>query len=73
MNQECAYSFTDLYIAAMGRKPDKKEARDMSKLSLKRKNELIRILAAKADWETIERIGTDDRVYVAFAPEFDRE
>ncbi len=67
---ECAYSFKDLFIAAHHVEPNDNELLSLYDLPQQERNEIVRKWAEQAGWETKERMGTDGKMYLAFAPEF---
>lgn len=68
MQTQCAYSFLDLYQAAFGIDFHNFDSIKFSGLSQSKKNEKVRQWAALAGWQTLDRIGSDGQLYVAFAP-----
>ncbi len=64
---ECDFSFQDLYAAAFG-KDQKEFTEDLSNLPQKKINVLVKTWAKKANWETEDRVGSDNMVYTAFYP-----
>ena len=67
---ECNYSFQDLYKAAFKRAPNKAELIKFSKLSLPKRNKILKEWVNLVGWETQEKLGTDGEIYIAFAPQF---
>ncbi len=70
MVTECAFSFSDLYMAAYGKKPETDVMQKLEKMTQVERNKLVTKWAKKAKWETKLRIGSDNIEYVAFAPKF---
>lgn len=68
LSQECAYSFNDLFFAALKRQMTAEEKRSFSSLSQDEINEKVGELALKAGWGTMDKTGTDGRMYRAFCP-----
>ena len=68
MGIECAYSFDDLHFAAMKKHFSALESERFLRLNQQSKNDLVAQWAAKAGWQTEERIGSDGLVYIAFWP-----
>lgn len=68
MAEECDYSFNDLFVAAEKRQMSEKEKSEFLALRQEAINEQVRVLAQKAGWGTMDKIGTDGRIYRAFCP-----
>jgi hypothetical protein len=68
MGEECAYSFWDLYQAALKRQPTEVEKKKFFALSQTERNALVKDLAEKAGWGIDDRIGSDGQIYTAFCP-----
>lgn len=73
MGIECSYSFWDLFSKAYGRGATEKEKKDFFALTQDARNELVKQWADLASWEIDERVGTDGKIYTAFAPTFSPE
>jgi hypothetical protein len=69
---ECAYSFADLFKAAVKREPASEELKSLYALPQTVRNEKVKEWAEIAGWETRERTGSDGKIYVAFAPNFEK-
>jgi hypothetical protein len=67
-NEECNYSFYDLYKAAYGHRIPLKEKRELQKLSQDKINDLVMIWAKEAGWKTKKKKGTDKNIYLSFHP-----
>lgn len=70
MGLECAYSFWDLFEKAHQRKATDLEKQEFYSLTQEARNNRIKKWAGMAQWEINERIGSDGRIYAAFAPSF---
>lgn len=68
MKLECAYSFSDLYIAAHGKPPERTELDMLYALSQVDRNTRVREWAQQAGWGVEERVGSDGTAYTAFCP-----
>ncbi len=68
MGIECAYSFWDLYVAAIGKNPSKKTKDKFALLSQEGKNKQVSNWASIAGWKTQKKIGSDKKIYIAFFP-----
>lgn len=70
MAEECNYSFSNLFFAAYDRYQTSEEMGEFLILNQENKNNKVMEWAKKAGWQTQERIGTDGKKYLAFAPNF---
>jgi hypothetical protein len=68
MEKECAYSFSDLFLAAHNRPMSTEEASAFAKLSQIDRNAAVSVLAIKAGWKTRLVVGTDGQAYTTFCP-----
>ncbi len=68
ITKECAYSFSDLFMAAQGRAMTAKEQVEFRALTQSARNSAVQKLAAVAGWKTREITGTDGKCYTAFCP-----
>jgi hypothetical protein len=68
MKLECAYSFADLYTAALGQSPTQAELDALYALSQVERNSQVRAWAKQAGWGVEDRVGSDGVVYTAFCP-----
>ena len=68
MGIECAYSFDDLHFAVVKKHFSALESERFLRLNQQSKNDLVAQWAAKAGWETEEKIGSDGLVDIAFWP-----
>ncbi len=67
---ECVFSFNDLYKAAFGKQPGELELKSFTSLNQKQRNGLVEKWARQAGWQTKEKLGSDGKIYLAFAPKF---
>lgn len=67
---ECAYSFSDLFLAANKKSPTSEELDVLYALPQNERNKTVKIWAQIAGWEIKERLGHDGQIYFAFAPTF---
>jgi hypothetical protein len=70
MGIECDFSYSDLFYAAHGRRPNASEKFRLANMTQKERNEYVAELANLAKWQTQEKLGTDNQIYTAFAPKF---
>jgi len=63
---ECAFSFEDLFRAAYGRGWSENEKAQVYGMTQADRNEWVSQTAAKTDFKTEDRVGTDGVVYRAF-------
>jgi hypothetical protein len=70
MGIECDYSYNDLFRAAYNRLTTVKERELLSQMTQKDRNKYVRRLAGLAEWETKDKLGSDNQIYTAFAPKF---
>ena len=68
MGEECAYSFWDLFDAALKRQPTPEEKKKFLEMTQKERNDVVKELANKAGWGIDDRIGSDGQLYTAFCP-----
>ena len=68
MSKECAYSFDDLFVAAHARSMNSEKCNGFTRQDQSRRNALVRQWAATAGWHTKDRLGSDGKTYIAFAP-----
>lgn len=68
MGIECDYSFEMLYKAAFGKELPPVEKLHLQKKPQKDINLLVKKWAKKAGWTTVERLGSDGSIYLAFHP-----
>lgn len=68
---ECHYSFSDLFQAAHKRPPENQEAMEFVLASQDARNTLVKKWAILAGWATEDRVGTDGKIYTAFAPKLE--
>lgn len=67
-NEECNYSFYDLYKAAYGHRIPLKEKKKLQMLSQDEINAQVLIWAKEAGWKTKKKKGTDKKTYLSFHP-----
>jgi hypothetical protein len=70
LGPECQYSFEDLFFAAFGRKASLQEIEEFNQLSQESKNQKVKEWAGLADWNVVDRVGVDEKVYTAFYPKW---
>lgn len=70
MESECQFSFSDLYEAAFGRKPTLEEIAYLKNFSQEELNKRVKEWAKKADWNALDIVGTDGKIYTAFYPKW---
>ena len=66
MHPECAFGFEDLFQAAWGRGWTAEERDQVYAMTQSDRNEWVSGTAAKSDFKTADRVGTDGMVYRAF-------
>lgn len=69
MGIECDYSFDMLYKAAFGRNISQKRKQQLQSLPQAKINELVQRWAKKAGWNTQEKSGESNTIYLAFYPQ----
>ncbi len=67
LNEECKYSFWDLYKAAFRLEASEKVKNTFYNLSQEMKNSTVKKWAEKAHWLVEDRIGSDGITYTAFS------
>lgn len=67
-NEECNYSFYDLYKAAYGHRIPLKEKKKLQMLSQDEINAQVLVWAKEAGWKTKKKKGTDKKTYLSFHP-----
>lgn len=68
MDSACNFSFWDLYKAAFGKSATPAVKKRFFTLSQKAINKKVTLWAQRAGWKTEERMGTDNKLYIAFYP-----
>ena len=68
MDEECAYSFADLFFAANKRVMTASEKHAFMTLTQAGINEKVKAMAAQAGWGTQDKEGDDGKIYTAFCP-----
>jgi len=68
MSSHCAFSFTDLFEAAFGLKPERVALDELYALSQEERNIVVRDWVRRAEWESFDVKGTDGVVYASFGP-----